>query len=134
MIDDESDYFATDTNTWLSETEKEALRQREEELRSLRHSSRKDRKITLDFAGRRVTEDTGSVDVYSREDTVVQSVHFGKGQERLASLNDSVFTEEDFGALVNPTIQQEPPKVSFRKRLSLQNTMLVLSLTKRPNI
>ncbi len=55
MIDDESDYFSVD-DRWLSSKERDKLRKREEELRDKRHGSRLDRKITLDFAGRRVIE------------------------------------------------------------------------------
>ena len=55
VIDDESDYFSVD-DRWLSKADKEKLRKREEELRAQRHASRKDRKITLDFAGRKVVE------------------------------------------------------------------------------
>lgn len=57
VLDDECDYFASDSNQWLSPVERETLRKREEELRELRHTSRKDRRITLDFAGRRVLEE-----------------------------------------------------------------------------
>lgn len=64
VLDDESDYFATDSNTWLSPNERAALRKKEEELRELKHASRKDRKITLDFAGRTVVEETGNLKQY----------------------------------------------------------------------
>ena len=47
VIDDELDYFATDTNTWLSPGERERLREREQELRKARHSSRLGRAIQL---------------------------------------------------------------------------------------
>lgn len=64
MLDDESDYFATDSNQWLSPVERQALRKKEAELRELRHASRKDRKITLDFAGRQVLEDEENLTQY----------------------------------------------------------------------
>lgn len=64
VLDDESDYFATDSNQWLSPNERAALRKREEELREIRHASRKDRKITLDFAGRTVLEEDGNLKQY----------------------------------------------------------------------
>lgn len=57
VIDDEMDYYAHDANRWLSDEEKEALRCKEEALREQRHQSRKERKVLLDFAGRRVLED-----------------------------------------------------------------------------
>lgn len=57
VLDDESDYFATESNQWLSPSERDKLRKKEEELRELRYASRKDRKITLDFAGRQVIDE-----------------------------------------------------------------------------
>lgn len=64
VLDDESDYFATDSNQWLSPGEREKLRKKEEELRDIRHASRRDRKITLDFAGRQVIEEGNNLNEY----------------------------------------------------------------------
>lgn len=64
VLDDESDYFATDSNQWLSPGERDNLRKHDEELRELRHASRKDRKITLDFAGRRVLDEGQNLNQY----------------------------------------------------------------------
>uniref|UniRef100_A0A8C6U8R2 Thyroid hormone receptor interactor 4 n=1 Tax=Neogobius melanostomus TaxID=47308 RepID=A0A8C6U8R2_9GOBI len=64
VLDDEADYFASDSNQWLSPGEREKLRRREEELREIRHASRKDRKITLDFAGRQVVEEGDGLKEY----------------------------------------------------------------------
>lgn len=64
VLDDESDYFATESNQWLSPGEREKLRKKEEELRELRHASRKDRKITLDFAGRQVIDEGNNLNEY----------------------------------------------------------------------
>jgi hypothetical protein len=50
VIDDESDYF-TVNSVWLSKAEWEKLQQHEEELHAKRHTSRLDRRVTLDFAG-----------------------------------------------------------------------------------
>jgi len=78
VIDDESDYFATDSNQWLTSKQREALRSKEAEVRAKRHASRRDRgrQVTLDFAGRRVIEeDLGPVDVMGQEvngDTVAE--------------------------------------------------------------
>ena len=109
VIDDESDYFTTN-NKWLSEQEKLALKKREDELRAQRHGSRLDRKITLDIAGRKVVEDNQAIDVYSRDDDVVQAVHFGKNKGR-EDTNRPAFTDEDFVDLINPNIVQQPPQV-----------------------
>lgn len=64
VLDDESDYFATESNQWLSPCEREKLRKKEEELREIRHASRKDRKITLDFAGRQVIDEGNNLNEY----------------------------------------------------------------------
>ena len=109
MIDDESDYFATDANQWLNPVEKEALKKREEELRALRHASRKDRKITLDFAGRRVIEESNVVDMYDRNDAVVQQVHYGKAKKQ--DEQEVPSSVEDLRELVNPNMEQIPPQV-----------------------
>jgi hypothetical protein len=57
VIDDEMDYFASDTNQWLSREERKALKSKEEDLHEMRHGSRRNRKVTLDFAGRRVKDE-----------------------------------------------------------------------------
>ena len=106
VIDDESDYFSTGSGTWLSNKEKDMLRKREEELRSKRHASRKDRKVTLDFAGRQVIDSKEVVDMYDVNDSVVQEVHFGIKTKT----ENKAISSADFYELVNPNIEQEPPK------------------------
>lgn len=110
VIDDESDYFATDSNRWLSNKEREKLRKREEELRSQRFASRKDRKITLDFAGRQVLEENNTVDMYNVNDEVVQEIQYGAKHKK----PEFVHKEEDFDSItgiVNPNIKQHAPQV-----------------------
>ena len=68
VIDDESDYFASDTNQWLSKSEREALRKKEEKLREKRFASRREMKVTLDFAGRKVIEASESESLYDADD------------------------------------------------------------------
>ncbi|XP_069682048.1 activating signal cointegrator 1 [Periplaneta americana] len=88
VIDDESDYFRSNS-VWLSKAEREKLQQKEEELRAKRHSSRLDRKITLDFAGRQVLEDDESEIFYDAEDSVLkeisESIREDRGQIRNSS-------------------------------------------------
>ncbi|EFX82942.1 hypothetical protein DAPPUDRAFT_315992 [Daphnia pulex] len=57
VIDDESDYFNADSNKWLNPKQRDALRTKEKELRDSRHGSRRQIKVTLDFAGRQVIEE-----------------------------------------------------------------------------
>lgn len=53
VIDDESDYFQTNS-TWLTHAERERLQKREEEISAQKHASRLNKKVTLDFVGRQV--------------------------------------------------------------------------------
>lgn len=56
MIDDESDYFKSDS-VWLSDAERKKLRQLEEEVAAKKHASRLSTRVTLDFTGRQVIEE-----------------------------------------------------------------------------
>ncbi|XP_060074241.1 activating signal cointegrator 1-like isoform X2 [Ylistrum balloti] len=108
VIDDESDYFSTDSNQWLSKKQREALRKRNEELRAERFASRRDMKVTLDFAGRRVleAEHEAGKQMYDMNDAVVQQVHYG-----VKPKSESFKMEEaDFSDLVNPLINVQSPQ------------------------
>ncbi|XP_069021750.1 activating signal cointegrator 1 [Embiotoca jacksoni] len=110
VLDDESDYFATDSNQWLSPNEREKLRKKEEELRDLRHASRKDRKITLDFAGRQVIDEGNDLNEY-----------YNKLDETLKAMNNDPMSKSQMNSerkggrqsmreLVNPNIMQSAPE------------------------
>ncbi|GFO36203.1 thyroid hormone receptor interactor 4 [Plakobranchus ocellatus] len=105
VIDDECDYYATDANQWLNQADREKLRMREEELRKARHGSRRDRKITLDFAGRKVldAEDNSAKQMYSREDSVIQQVHYGMSDRQETSATTT---------LANPVYAETPQFIS----------------------
>ncbi|XP_035275860.1 activating signal cointegrator 1 isoform X3 [Anguilla anguilla] len=106
VLDDESDYFSTDSNQWLSPGEREALCRREMELLELRHASRKARKITLDFAGRQVLEEGESLNqYYSRFDEAVQAINTGT-MVTMSQQPDNPPLRE----LLNPNILQTAPQ------------------------
>lgn len=109
VLDDESDYFATDSNQWLSPGEREALRKREEELRELRHASRKDRKITLDFAGRRVLDEGENLSPYYQKfDETVKAINTGSFGQK--AKHSAPADRQHFRELVNPNILQSAPE------------------------
>lgn len=56
VIDDESDYYQSNS-VWLSKSEREKLKKREDEIQAQKHKSRLDRKVTLDFAGREIVDE-----------------------------------------------------------------------------
>ncbi|XP_060796409.1 activating signal cointegrator 1 [Neoarius graeffei] len=109
VLDDECDYFATDSNQWLSPVERTALRKQEEELRELRHASRKDRKITLDFAGRRVLEEGENLtQYYNKYDETVKAINTGALIQTPKS--SAPAGRQYLRELVNPNIQQAAPQ------------------------
>ncbi|XP_062945563.1 activating signal cointegrator 1 isoform X2 [Cynocephalus volans] len=98
VIDDESDYFASDSNQWLSKIERETLQKREEELRELRHASRLSKKVTIDFAGRKILEEENPLAEYhSRLDETIQAIASGTLNQPLTKLDRS--SEEPLGVL-----------------------------------
>ncbi|XP_053490089.1 activating signal cointegrator 1 [Ictalurus furcatus] len=109
VLDDESDYFAADSNQWLSPVERETLRKRAEELRELRHASHKDRKITLDFAGRRVLEEGENLtQYYNKYDETVKAINTGTLIQTPKS--SAPAGRQHLRELVNPNIQQAAPQ------------------------
>nr|XP_033776534.1 activating signal cointegrator 1 isoform X2 [Geotrypetes seraphini] len=108
VIDDESDYFATDSNQWLSKPEREALRKKEKELQDLKHASRLSQKITIDFAGRQILEQKDSLSEYHNKlDETIQSITSGMmGSVR----NEKLIAEKQLGVLVNPNILRPAPE------------------------
>ncbi|ESO09785.1 hypothetical protein HELRODRAFT_183880 [Helobdella robusta] len=82
VIDDDCDYFSTDSNKWLRKEERELLRKKEAELREQRFGSRLGpRKYNIDFAGREIKEiDTRNVNMYSPDD---DADNLGSGGDHL---------------------------------------------------
>ncbi|XP_069621829.1 activating signal cointegrator 1 isoform X1 [Ranitomeya imitator] len=105
VIDDESDYFSTDSNQWLSQAERETLCKKEQELQELRHASRLSRKVTIDFAGRKVLEEGADLDEYhKRFDEVVHAVNSGTKAKPVRSSEN---TRDSL--LLNPAVMFPPP-------------------------
>jgi len=68
VIDDESDYYQSNS-IWLSHDERRKLQKQEEEALARKHASRLDRKVTIDFMGRVVTnEDQSQFNLQSEDD------------------------------------------------------------------
>ncbi|NWI10548.1 TRIP4 protein, partial [Crypturellus soui] len=108
VIDDESDYFATDSNQWLSKQEREALQKREQELWELRHASRLAKKITIDFAGRQILEeDNRLAEYHSKLDETIEAINYGTLGKPGGSPDAK--TTPSPGVLVNPHLLQPAP-------------------------
>ncbi|NWW32845.1 TRIP4 protein, partial [Panurus biarmicus] len=108
VIDDESDYFATDSNQWLSKKEREVLQKREQELRELRHASRLAKKITIDFAGRQILEeDNNMAEYHSKLDETIEAMSCGALSEAVGRPGAEMTPNS--GVLVNPRLLQPAP-------------------------
>lgn len=56
VIDDESDYFRTNS-VWLSDEERAKLKKIEDKMKEKKNASRREQKITIDFTGRQVVDE-----------------------------------------------------------------------------
>lgn len=66
VIDDESDYFHSNS-IWLSHDERKKLQKQEEEALARKHASRLDRTVNIDFMGRVVVDEDQSIDLQSED-------------------------------------------------------------------
>ncbi|KAG7669904.1 hypothetical protein KSW81_008048 [Nannochloris sp. 'desiccata'] len=60
VIDDQSDYFAIDSNAWLSDEERAELKRRQAEAEAAAEAAKKRMTVTVDLLGRRVIMDGAS--------------------------------------------------------------------------
>ena len=56
IADDETDYFTSENNHWLSPDQRQALKVKEAEIQAVRDASRRTQRLTIDLAGRRVVD------------------------------------------------------------------------------
>jgi len=66
VIDDESDYYQSNS-IWLSHDERKKLQKREEEALARKHVSRLDKKVTIDFMGRVAVEEDQAINLQSED-------------------------------------------------------------------
>ena len=106
IIDDESDYFNVDNNRWLTPQQREALRKKKEELQQEKHKSRLDRKMTFDFAGRKVVEEQQTAEYDFQQDTKLLDLFKNDAFSVEAEIKRRSETGSD---LVNPNIPRTRP-------------------------
>ena len=106
IIDDESDYFNVDHNRWLTPQQREALKKKKEELQQEKHKSRLDRKMTFDFAGRKVVEDDQVAEYDIHQDTRLLELFKNDAFSVEAEIKRRSEAGDD---LVNPNIPRSRP-------------------------
>lgn len=109
VIDDESDYFKTNS-VWLSDEERTKLKKLEQEMKEKRHASRLSQKVTIDFAGRQVVEAPTLNCEY--DDEVLKEIidSYSKPTHTTTGI---VYDGENSDA-VHPLLDVAPPVVSVR--------------------
>jgi len=107
VIDDESDYFATDTNKWLTPQQREALEKKKAEVHEERHKSRLDRRITFDFAGRRVVEEEAA-QYDLQQDTKLLELF----KDDAFSVSSELARRAEQGCIANPNTRSGRPVYS----------------------
>ena len=105
IIDDESDYFNVDNNKWLTPEQREAMKKKKEELHEEKHKSRLDRKITFDFAGRRVVEEEHKFEYDFNQDTELLKMF----KNDAFSVEAEIKRRSEAGDIVNPNISRNRP-------------------------
>ncbi|XP_053614310.1 activating signal cointegrator 1 isoform X2 [Plodia interpunctella] len=83
VTDDDSDYFNTNS-VWLNSTERQDLQRYQQDLHDKKHASRLSKKMTFDFAGRQIIEDT--------------SIEHEVDQEEIRRMTSSGQTSHDFAS------------------------------------
>ncbi|XP_076354543.1 activating signal cointegrator 1 [Tachypleus tridentatus] len=105
VIDDECDYFTVESNKWLTKEERAKMLQKQKELYAKRHGSRTNKKITLDFAGRRVLEESDKFDFQNEiGDEFFQAANFNSRTCEEDRINDSMDNLN-----IDPHISISPP-------------------------
>lgn len=103
VIDDNADYYSSD-NKWLTLEQREMIRKKEEELRAEQHTSRRQQKVTLDFAGRQVVkEEPQHVSIQS----LLQSLVAPMAE---TNINDHVCREVESTHFMDPALDMPPPE------------------------
>lgn len=110
VIDDESDYFKTNS-VWLSDAERAKLKKLEEELNAKKHASRRSQKVTLDFAGRQIVDEANVTAEYE-EQMLRQIADSQSNDNGMYAAHDGFGGSYDNMGLCHPMLSGPPPVVS----------------------
>lgn len=103
VIDDNADYYSSD-NKWLTLEQREMIRKKEQELRAEQHASRRQQKVTLDFAGRQVVKEEAQ---HASIQSLLQSLVAPMAE---ANINDRVCREVESTHFMDPALDMPPPE------------------------
>lgn len=110
VIDDESDYFKTNS-VWLSDAERAKLKKLEEEMNAKKHASRRSQKVAIDFAGRQIIEEPHVTAEYE-ENMLRQIADAHSNNSGMYATYDASNESYDNLDLCHPLLAGPPPIVS----------------------
>lgn len=125
VIDDESDYFDTNSK-WLSQQQKVLLDKKEQEFRNKRFGSKLDnKKFTIDFAGRKVVD----------EQEILNLSDVGHEIDNIMKYNETLSNSEQAGAIINFNLDSIQLKFveEKNKKLTKKNVQSDTSQNKNAN-
>lgn len=128
VIDDESDYFNTNSK-WLNEEQRVLLEKKQEEVREKRFGSKIGKTFTLDFAGRKVIDDQKCVDLKDYEKEIEEIMKENKKQQNTVVNQDiecvaPIFIEEKSMKKKNTTTKDKDAKQKNENVFRLQDQAL----------
>ena len=120
VLDDESDYFQN--TRWLSKDEKEVVHKKADERADAMHQSRLKSKVTLDFAGRKIVEDTSSA-LHSEMGVIYDDqVNPDNSVRRLSCDFEPLFIDQPQMPLHQPSQHFNTPKSELnQKKAAIRN-------------
>lgn len=109
VIDDESDYFRTNS-VWLTDVERTKLQKLEEKMNEKKYASRREQKVTIDFGGRAVVDEPSLTTEF--EDEIIKEI-----AKAVATKNNGQLLEASFANNFDdcdPNLEFPMPIVSIR--------------------
>ncbi|GAV57831.1 zf-C2HC5 domain-containing protein [Cephalotus follicularis] len=122
VIDDQSDYYEIEGNSWLSMEEKELLRKKKEEIEEAEEAQRNKVVVTFDLVGRKVLLNQDEVSEINSENRILRPTD--ERELNRIKPNPTVRVEPVFsdpGRSERP-VKNKPPSKSFPNGLCLQIT------------
>ncbi|KAG5234060.1 hypothetical protein OIU76_000673 [Salix suchowensis] len=125
VIDDQSDYYEIEGNSWLSNEEKQLLRKKQEETEEAEQAKRNKVVVTFDLVGRKVILNRDEVEELESENRLLRPLDEGDREVNRIKPNPSLRIQPVFvdpGPIRKPAKGKQSNKGSLSKGLCLEIT------------
>ncbi|KAJ6418394.1 hypothetical protein OIU84_001714 [Salix udensis] len=125
VIDDQSDYYEIEGNSWLSNEEKKLLRKKQEETEEAEQAKRNKVVVTFDLVGRKVILNRDEVEELESENRLLRPLDEGDREVNRIKPNPSLRIQPVFvdpGPIRKPAKGKQSNKGSLSKGLCLEIT------------